>query len=452
MKRTIHRVSCRILLCILTMLSIFFFSGHAYAETNHDHMFLRVSVSNDRPCVGEEILLTYTLYFYGNAPRIEDAANPSLQGLWAREIDPGRHIRSVAAKLDGVSWRSAVIRQYKLAPMKQGKILLSNYRLKCLIPQEIDKRGTIAPDKEITITAPDITINVKPLPEPAPDAYKGAVGSFKLSLTSDRKTVQEGDPFHLILTISGKGNLLTLLAPEIFLPQAFRQKESKIAAELDKNSALSSGSLVTTMTVYADTSGSMLISPVRFVFFDPEKNRYKSISSSPFTVTVLQKNTPLEQKNRSEQGEIREELPNKQQPLSDSLTMKLLIIVLLCAGVAAAIALLKISPKLRKNGNKTEKEPIRVPSSPEAMKELLQNTLEKMGIGNPKSLTKKELCEAMKAASLSDEICGMLADLLENLDKELYSPIQQKEHVSLQKKTADLLHQLQKPAQNVPKR
>ncbi|NTW62524.1 MAG: protein BatD [Chlorobiaceae bacterium] len=443
-------MSCRILVCVLTMLSFFFFSDHTSAETNRNSIFLRVSVSNNRPYIGEEILLTYTLYFNGNAPRIEDTANPTLQSVWAREIDPGRHIRSVAVTVDGISYRSAIIRQYKLAPMKRGNILLSNYRVKCFIPDEAGKAGAIVPDKEVMITAPEITLNVRSLPEPAPQSYNGAVGTFTLSLSSDRKTVQEGEPFHLFLAINGKGNLLTLHAPELFLPKGINQKENKITAALDKNSSLSSGSLVTSMTVYADTTGSMMISPVRFVYFDPAKKTYKIISSSPLSVTVLENAIP-EKKSSAREAEKREELPLEQQPLSESVPMKLLFIVLLGTGVAIAITLLKTSRKHKRSDTNAVIKSTGVPSSPEELKELVVNTLKQKGIGNPKSLTKKELCKAMKAAALSDEICGELADLLEKLDQELYSPIQQTEQLPLQKKTADLLLKLQKTSQNVPK-
>ena len=81
----------------------------AGASGNLDKPFLGSSISSTSPFVGQEILLTYTLYFRNAAPKISSETNPSLQGLWAKESVPDRFIKSIPTIIQGEHFRSCLL-------------------------------------------------------------------------------------------------------------------------------------------------------------------------------------------------------------------------------------------------------------------------------------------------------------------------------------------------------
>lgn len=67
--------------------------------------------------------------------------------------------------------------------------------------------GRVAEDRiDARAAGPDITIDVRPLPGPAPERFTGAVGQFELSATAPPEELAVGDGFELELTIGGSGN------------------------------------------------------------------------------------------------------------------------------------------------------------------------------------------------------------------------------------------------------
>ena len=49
-------------------------------------LYIESSLDNANPWVGQQVRLTYTLFFSGTAPQIEDKSQPEHPGIWAREI------------------------------------------------------------------------------------------------------------------------------------------------------------------------------------------------------------------------------------------------------------------------------------------------------------------------------------------------------------------------------
>ena len=186
--------------------------------------FLASSINNNHPFAGQEVLLTYKLYFRDVAPKISNEVNPSLQGLWAKEAGAERFIKSIPTTVRGEHFRSAVVKQFKLVPIQTGTITVSGYSMLCTLPQENSAPDRKEPtDHSFRITAPAITISARALPEPVPEKHSGAVGIFSLNLIPNREKLKIGESLSLKLILTGTGSLLTLELPGIQLPESFRK-------------------------------------------------------------------------------------------------------------------------------------------------------------------------------------------------------------------------------------
>ncbi len=397
----------------------------AGASGNLDKPFLISSISSTSPFVGQEILLTYTLYFKNVAPKISSETNPSLQGLWAKESVPDHFIKSIPTTIKGESFRSAIVKQFRLVPIQSGTIKVSGYNMQCVLPQQqVTTNGNELPDTRVKITAPEIIISAHALPEPVQEGFSGAVGNFSLNVLADKQNLRIGEPLSVKLTLTGTGSLLTLELPALHLPESFQQNPPERTTILNKESVLSSGSITSTIIAWPQLEGDFHIPSLRFVVFNPETRQYSTLLSKPFDITVsgaMQGAMTNEKKPSDPSPGIKKTFPSL-------LTNTAIIIILLLCGVAIVITRKKQLQK-RALAQLDSAEMIRPDSSNSAgkMKQQLFTVLEEAGIKSPGGLTRRELKQALLEIKSTDETRKELTTLLDALDMIIYCPAGKKE-------------------------
>lgn len=404
--------------CLLLLLALSIPLAEAAADMGPGRKspFIRTTVTG-RPYVGEELLLTYTLYFTGDAPQVSDESNPSLDGLWHSEIDPGRFVKSRPVTLDNAVYRSAVIRQYKLAPLRAGRFGVGGYRLKCLFTGNAGSSVT----RTMLISAPSVVIDAKALPEPIPEGFSGAVGTFSsFEQSADHATRRTGEPVTLVLTVRGKGNLQTLRIPEPAVPSAVHIRAPVTVLSLDSSAAFSAGSLTSRVTVYPQQPGKTVIPPLRFVYFDPEKKQYRTLSSRPLAIEAGQgeKSGTMDSLNFPRPDAAGPENAGQAQLKTAGKAM---------AAVLAAVLIVALVMKRfgkppehadKKSGAIADESP-----SPENLKAQMYSLIEeKSGIRKPESLTRAQLATALAAKNIPPTTSRQIERVLETIDRMLYSP------------------------------
>ena len=146
--------------------------------------------------------------------------------------------------------------------------------------------------QQYSITSNQPEIVVRPLPQPAPAAFNGAVGQFKLEskVVPDRANV--GEPITWTLVLSGTGNW-----PDIpGLPPRAVSKDFQVV-QPQANRTVAEGKLFD-VTLSEDVvlmptrAGRYTLSPVAFVYFDPKSGSYKTLTTEKVTVTVTDTSAP----------------------------------------------------------------------------------------------------------------------------------------------------------------
>jgi hypothetical protein len=389
-------------------------------ENRDNKPFLAASTSSSVPFVGEEIVLTYTLYFRDVAPKILSEFNPSLQGFWAKEATPERFIKSREESVQGERWRSAVVKQFRLAPVQSGRLAVSGYNMQCLLPhQQVSAVVTEQPDIRVRITAPAVIITARSIPDPVPDGFSGGVGSFSINLLPDRQRLRAGEPLTLKLILTGTGSLHTLQLPRLHLPESFRQNPPDKILSLNKGTGVSSGSITSTITAWPQSEGEFQIPALRLVVFNPVKKQFSTLLSNPIMVSVV-----------AAKKEMAGETAAPPRPAPDDRS-------LLPGWAAIAIALLLVGAALLVARKKQIKRaggvealaglPPESEQSAGTMKQQLIALLEEAGIKCPGALTRRELKSALMNLNMTDEARADLPAVLDSLDKRLYSPAGKKE-------------------------
>ncbi len=379
--------------------------------------FLTASINNSLPYVGQEILLTYTLYFKDAAPKISNETAPLLRGLWAKETAPERYIKSTQTSVHGEPFRNAVVKQFRLMPLQCGKITVSGYSFLCNLPEEkTASGGQERAETRLRITAPDVIISARALPEPVPAEFTGAVGTFQLELSSDKQSIRAGEPLSLKLMLSGTGNLLTLKLPDITLPASFRQNPPEITTTLKTNSLPTSGTISASIVAWPQSGGEYKIPALRMAAFNPETKQFSTLFSKALSITVA---TSQGTSTSGVEPPITvTEKSGVQSPLLIVTAIALLFLIIRAAAIMA---------KRKQLNHAKSKVQADTDTSAANLKQKLFGWLEKAGINSPGGLTRVELKNALQNIGLSDEIQSELPAVLDSLDKILYSPTGKKE-------------------------
>lgn len=422
MATAVFRLFCLALLLLMPA------PAGAYVESGK-LPFLVSSISGGLPrtYVGQELILTYMLYFKDTAPQISDEVRPSLQGLWAKETEPERYIRSVPVTIRGEQFRSAVVKQFRLVPIQSGRLTVTGYSMTCAMAR-VAADGSELPDTRSRITAPAVTIPVIALPEPVPGAYSGAVGSFSMELLADRRKLRAGEALSLKIILSGTGSLLTLELPSLHLPESFRSSPPEITANLKNVPGPSSGTLTATIQAWPQSGGDFLIPPVSMVVFNPSTGSFSTILSKPLTITVEPAVTGTGTGTREPEHSAADPEEKHQKSLSLPLAAAALALILLLAGGASFIR----GGIKRKTSQKTgpdDAEKLLPGSGVSAgnLKQQLFSFLEEAGIKSPGAMTRRELHEALMGIEASDEVRRELPEVLDALDRIMYSTTGEKE-------------------------
>ena len=129
-------------------------------------------------------------------------------------------------------------------------------------------------------------IKILPLPEGAPESFKGAVGNFTLSTDLSPKEAQTGEALNLSITVAGKGNLKVITAPKLPDMPDFKVYDTLSSLNISKNNDIIGGKKVFTTVLIPKAEGRQTIPRIKFSFFDPEAKIYRELSAGPFELTV----------------------------------------------------------------------------------------------------------------------------------------------------------------------
>lgn len=253
-------------------------------------IFIRGTVDKSSVYVGEPV--TYAFRLYNRVPLFSrpNYQPPQTSGFWTEDLPqkPGG-----PTTVDGLPYNMTELKTI-LFPTGPGTARIGPAQLSVTIENlgsDPFSQNFFAQffgrAEEKTLHTEPITVHVKPLPDPKPVGFEGAVGKFSISSNLDKTSVTVGEPITLTITISGEGNIKSL--PGIKLPAVtnFRMFDATAATNIEKNQGRVQGSKVYKTVMIPTASGDVRIPSVPFVYFDPDTRSYKTLESRSFPLRVL---------------------------------------------------------------------------------------------------------------------------------------------------------------------
>ena len=131
-----------------------------------------------------------------------------------------------------------------------------------------------------------VTLQVVPLPQPAPDNFQGAVGQFTVTAVVDTRSVAVDEPITMRVTVGGVGNLETLPEPNWPETPNWRAFEDDSGSQMAVQKGRLSGQHVYQRLLIPNASGDFTLPAIEYTYFNPDTGQYETASTDPIPVIV----------------------------------------------------------------------------------------------------------------------------------------------------------------------
>ncbi len=279
-------------------------SSNSGAVSNAKDVFLEATTNKKSAYLGEQLILTYKIYYTVPilSPSISKA--PSYSGFWTKDISDNNGVLQQSSIIrNNQEYHVATVQEIVLIPQKSGTLTIEPLNISCIaqIKQERQQQrgydpfenffgdimGSSYTNVKKELISQPIDIEVKPLPaKDKPASFKGAVGQFTYTSKIDKTEMKSNDAFTITYTVSGKGNIDLLELPRPNFPPDFEVYDPKITTNTKNNSFGLSGSKKAEYVVIPRVSGDFTLNPTEFSYFDPTKNKYVVLESDKYELKV----------------------------------------------------------------------------------------------------------------------------------------------------------------------
>jgi hypothetical protein len=238
---------------------------HELLATSRDPIFLVAEVDRREAYVGEEIVVSWTLYNGTNVEQYALADIPKLADFWSEELDV-RNEQPRQVNLGGTVVQRVPIRRVALFPLRSGTLVVPPLAINGAVMRRMRGadpfgmfEGTVV---EIHRRSAPLTIVARPIPPGPPVA---AVGEVAMSCSTPLQ--QNGGPVVVDVTMTGRANLRAVPPP-------------RFARPIDGSVEIVEGKL----TVDRSRDDATMTRRWRYLLFPPDRGIF---AVPPLTTTIL---------------------------------------------------------------------------------------------------------------------------------------------------------------------
>ncbi|MCE9628086.1 MAG: BatD family protein [Candidatus Eisenbacteria bacterium] len=244
---------------------------------------LIVSLEPKQPVVGQVCKLRMQLVQRVNMSEDSESSAPATPGFWSETWgDPTSYSAKEGRTEVAVTERS--LRVYPLAP--GPAIVAPAYAV--VSPASgglLDPFSGIS-SQRVEIASETLHVNVRPLPDGAPQGFDGGVGHFEVRWTTDREHTTQDQAITARLEVRGTGNLPLLRAPA-YAPNDLEVFASTVEDSLPPAGEVGPGRRTFLWTLLPKRAGRVRVPAPTLAWYDPETSRYETSTPPQITLQVL---------------------------------------------------------------------------------------------------------------------------------------------------------------------
>lgn len=271
-------------------------SSQQIGGISNKDLFARLILDKSKVYLQEPVVLTLKLYTRESVRGFEGLDYPELSDFLALDIKKAEEVTFNIENINGVNYRTAVIKQSLLFPQRTGKLEIDEATLNMIIRVKSRQKRRSSffddffesyQDVQKSIVTNTLDIEVSPFPtQSKPANFNNAVGEFSMSSSIDKQTLKANEPVTLKVTISGNGNIKLLPTPKINFPGDFEVYDPKVTNNLNTTETGVRGTRTFEYLVIPRFSGTFEIPSYSFSYFDTKAQAYKTLSTNTFQINV----------------------------------------------------------------------------------------------------------------------------------------------------------------------
>lgn len=265
-----------------------------YIGHGDQNLFLRANVTKTSAFEQEALVYTVKLYTSYDAVKFIGAtAAPKFDGFVVEES------KDISTSLNyetyqGHTYATAIIARYIIFPQMTGKLKVSGNTYTI----SVDRReyyhdpffGNIGYSQplQLNVTPNDLTVDVKPLPQPRPVDFCGGVGKFSLSSQLKSNEFKTNLASSIVYTVTGTGNLKYIQMPDLatMYPPQIEIYTPTSTQDVNVGASNVSGKVMFDYSFMPVEEGRFEIPQVKLVYFNPETGRYETSVARGYTISV----------------------------------------------------------------------------------------------------------------------------------------------------------------------
>ncbi|MDE6371426.1 MAG: BatD family protein [Duncaniella sp.] len=260
-------------------------------RVNADDVFVRIILSRSTAYEQEAIGCTIKLYTKYSISSFMPTKQPSFDGFLIQELDVQPSLNEIES-YRGQDYMTAVLKKCIIFPQKSGKLTINsgNYDISVVQYDNVNMgmfQVRQPRETKIKVSSNIGSIDITPLPSPKPDGFNGAVGNFTVDSRLVGNSFRTNDPATLIYTIKGTGNIKYLKEPVIDFPTEFEQYTPQCDIKTSVNGNEVSGTMTVEYTFVPQSVGQFTIGSDKFVYFDPSRKEYVTVSTPTYPIKVV---------------------------------------------------------------------------------------------------------------------------------------------------------------------
>lgn len=262
------------------------FSRPRPSSPTRPKVFVRASVSPERPWVGQQAIYRLTLYTQANVASISAREIPPFQGFWAEEVTRQQE-ESEIVTIEGETYGRAVIMERVLVPRRAGTFDVEPTILDLVLRIQ-ERRGfgrTFEQLQQSQATSNPVTVEVRELPD-APPGFAGAVGSLAVDAEMSTDEVAVGESATLSVTYRGTAHLAALPAPELPEIPGLDVYPPEESTETMRNGDRLVHLRTWTYTLAPRTPGRFRLGPFQMPLYDTRRGTYRTAAADELVLTA----------------------------------------------------------------------------------------------------------------------------------------------------------------------
>ncbi|RMG99529.1 MAG: protein BatD [Deltaproteobacteria bacterium] len=239
-------------------------------------VFVWAAVDRDEVYVGEQVNYTLDVYERNRFVNVQIRNLPSFKDFWTEELPEGQERRE---SVGGVPYRVHPGLRRALFPQRAGDLVIGSTE-------------AVVGLRRI-VRSPEVVVHVRPLPAKGQpkDFRPHNVGDFGIEATVDRRSVQQGEPLTLTVTVRGTGNVRFVDPDPWPALDGLRRYDPTVEVQtrVDLDGAgrmVIAGARRYKFLLIPERSGRLSIPAHSVTFFDPRTETYRTARTKPIEIEV----------------------------------------------------------------------------------------------------------------------------------------------------------------------